>query len=210
MVTSALFMSFLSQGSIWRPLSKESSQEDSAISGEAGIVTDSERRQQDVFEVKGGVEEQDGMKDLEALSRELNEGLRGIRRTLDESRTQWANRRQRTSTYTEEECPRMVKLGRMAITDERNALGDLEEAYRFEALLGQVQEFRSNLELDLIPEDGGASLPDWMRISEQDEFGVRETHLVDPRRRRRRRCTEIGSLVEESGEECEGNGTRDQ
>jgi hypothetical protein len=52
--------------------------------------------------------------------------------------------------------------------EAKNVVLDIEEAYRRETLLGQVQEFRRSLDLELIPDEAEISLADQMRLWEQD------------------------------------------
>jgi hypothetical protein len=81
MGTSVLSMKFLSQGSVWKLSGEDSVQsEETAVSGEAGLSTDSESRHADTH--VGEVDE-DGQR-----MKDLVDGLKEIRKALEEVRTE--------------------------------------------------------------------------------------------------------------------------
>jgi hypothetical protein len=71
-------------------------------------------------EVEKSVEGQDDEGHLEVLLRELNMGLRGVKRTLEERRVQWVDQLERTMPCTVERCVQRVRAAQMTVMDVRN------------------------------------------------------------------------------------------
>jgi hypothetical protein len=114
--------------------------------------------------------------------KEARESLRGIRRSLEERMAQWVDRREsmRRPLLTVEECFTKVKAGEMSDTDARNAVTlEIEEAYRFEQLMGNVHPYETPFRLFTCAmdwefgeelNDSEGSLADQMKMWEQDEL----------------------------------------
>jgi hypothetical protein len=122
MVISAPFMRSLAQGSVWQLPSEDPGRkrEDAAEPG---------NRRADAFVgvVDYLVEGLDDKQRLGELLRDLSVGLRGIRRTLEERKTQWVDRRRRVTVISAEECVRSVRAGQMTMTEARNELMNAED-----------------------------------------------------------------------------------
>jgi hypothetical protein len=88
MVTSDLFLRFISQRSIWQRLSENFLSDVSAVSGEVGIKTGLEIRYSEASEgvVQKEVEGQDDEQPPEELLKGMMVNLRAIRAILEESR----------------------------------------------------------------------------------------------------------------------------
>jgi hypothetical protein len=123
----------------------------------------------------------------------MRDALRWIRRSLEERRAQWVDRRERTRKLsTVEECFRKVKAGEISETDARNEVAclEIEEAYRFEQLMGNVHTYEPPFRLFIWAmdwafgeelNDSEVSLADQMRMWEQDELRkMREEGIRSP------------------------------
>jgi hypothetical protein len=131
-------MRFLSQGSVWQLSSEDRvrESEDSAVTWEAGLLTDPQRRHAHVY--VGEVTNWDWNGEEEQRMKELSEGLREIKVALDEMRAQWAEKMQGVTGLSAKKCFRQVKAGQMTVTEARSAFFDgksEEETSRFEQLI---------------------------------------------------------------------------
>jgi hypothetical protein len=103
--------------------------------------------------------------DVEEFSGRMEENLTGVRRTLKERREQWLDRRERSRSdrivRTGKYCAQMARSGRTSLVEARNAAVDLEiaEMRRMELILGLVQVYPRNIDLDLIPEEEEGDIP---------------------------------------------------
>jgi hypothetical protein len=66
---------------------------------------------------------------------------------LEERRVQWVNRLERVQ-YSAEQYVQQVRAREMSITEVRDELTDIEEAYKFEQMMGNVFEYGHELDLD--------------------------------------------------------------
>jgi hypothetical protein len=136
---------FLSHGSIWQLLGEVSvSEEDTVTSEETRSLTESESRHADAC--VGSVEnisDGNGKSVNDQCWKESQESLRGIRRSLEERREQWVNRRVRGfgPLVTVEKCVNKMMDGEMSETEARNAMAcfDIDEEFRFWRLMGFTQ-----------------------------------------------------------------------
>jgi hypothetical protein len=144
MVTSALSTkSFLSNGSTWQLLGEvHFPEEEEAVSRGIGSLTEPESRLADAHldEVESLLEGNGKNVDDQSQSEE-RERVRGVRRSLAERRIQWLDRRDRTrTTPAVVECFMKVGMGDLDEYEARNVVAclEIEEAFRFEQLMGNV------------------------------------------------------------------------
>jgi hypothetical protein len=125
-ITSALVKSFLSHGSIWQLLDEVPvSEEDSAVSNETGFSAEPQIRHADahVSEVENLLDGNGKSEDDQGIQ-EARESLRGTRRSLEERREQWVNRRTwgTRPLLAVEECVVRVRAGELTRVDARDIL----------------------------------------------------------------------------------------
>jgi hypothetical protein len=116
-------------------------EEDAASLG-IGSLTELENRLADAHEgVVENLLEGNGKNVDDRSHSEERERVRGVRRSLAERRIQWLDRRDRMrTTPAVVECFTKVKMGEMDENDARNEVAclEIEEAFRFEQLMGSV------------------------------------------------------------------------
>jgi hypothetical protein len=152
-------MSFLSQGSVWQPSDEVSFSEEPTVSSEAGIVTELESRLNETLAFMVAfsntmTEEAEFKRSVEMFLDRTEETFRGVRKSLEERRTQWVARMERTrserANHAGEYYARMVRSRQMSLVEAQNAVLDLEleEARQMKVLLGLVQVLQRNVERD--------------------------------------------------------------
>jgi hypothetical protein len=146
MVTSALSTkSFLSIGSTWQLPSRSLVKKEDSVSGEVGMLTETESRLADAHEAEVESSLKGSGEDVEVRSKlEGNDEEKEGRRTQAERRIQELDQRDQTKTTPAvAECFTKVMMRELDEYDARNEVASLEieEAFRFEQLMGNTTTY---------------------------------------------------------------------